>query len=388
MQEWPQKQSPRAIQNGQAEGLIFCLFFFCCILLFPPISYPAEITIAWSPATDAKVAGYRVYYRPPGEDGKFKADTGKETQITLKNLREGASYSFYVATYDSAGQESMYSQKTTITNLKDKNTHFFPIFPPRAPSPPAQEKSLPATPPECEFALSPASQFFGSSGGAGAVEVSTRLNCSWTAVANAPWVTITSNSIWTGTGVVYYLVKANPSASPREGTLTVAGRTIQLNQMGSARYSLKINQSGTGTGTVASAPAGTDFEAGTVVTLRAAPSADSTFAGWSGRCSGTKPTCKVTMNSNTSVNVAFKLKTFIISANAEANGSISPSGRVVVNHGGSQKFDIRPNKGYKIGGIKVDGVSVGNPGNLLFGNVMRSHRIEAIFSPIDRMGKR
>jgi hypothetical protein len=152
--------------------------------------------------------------------------------------------------------------------------------------------------------------------------------------------------------------------------------------MGKVRYFLKINNSGTGTGTVASVPAGADFEAGTVVALSASPSANSTFAGWSGRCSGTRPTCRVTMNSSTWVNVAFKLKTFILSANAGANGSISPSGRIVVNHGGSQKFMVRPDKGYRIGEIKVDGVSVGNPENLLFGNVMSSHRIEAIFSPI------
>jgi len=368
--------------------LIFCLFFCCPTLLFPAISYPAEITIAWSPATDARVAGYRIYYGPPGQDREFQADAGKETQITLRNLREGAAYSFVVATYDSTGRESMHSQKTTITNLKDKDTHFVSIFPRHTPSAPVQEKSFPDTPPECEFAISPASQFFGSSGGAGTVGVSTRLNCPWTVVANAPWVTITSNSRWTGSGVVFYLVKANSSASPREGTLTVAGHTVKLNQMGPARYPLKISKSGTGTGTVVIVPAGADFEAGTVVTLSAAPSANSAFAGWSGRCSGTKPTCRVTMNSSTSVNVAFKLKTFVISASAGANGSISPSGRVVVNHGGSKRFIVKPNRGYKIGEIKVDGVSVGNPEKLLFGNVMSSHRIEAIFSPTQGMGKK
>jgi hypothetical protein len=60
----------------------------------------------------------------------------------------------------------------------------------------------------------------------------------------------------------------------------------------------------------------------------------------------------------------------------------------MVNHGGSKRFIVRPNGGYKIGEIKVDGVSVGNPENLLFGNVMSSHRIEAIFSSIQGMGKK
>ncbi len=366
---------------------VFCLAFCCSILLFSANSYPAEITIAWSPATDAKVAGYRVYYGPRGQDREFQADAGAETQITLRNLQEGAAYSFEVVTYDSTGRESMYSQKTTLTNFKDKDTHFVSIFPPRASTPPDQEESFRHIPPECRYAISPASQSFMYSGGAGTVRVSTRLNCPWTAVANAPWVTITSNNRWFGSGVIYYLVKANPSASSRKGTLTVANQTVQLNQMGHVRYFLRINKRGTGTGTVASVPAGADFEAGTVVTLSAAPSANSTFAGWSGRCSGTHPTCRVTMNSSITVNAAFRLKTFIISAKAGANGSISPSGRIVVNHGGTQKFIFRPDKGYRIGDIKVDGVSVGNPDNFLFDKVMNSHRIEAVFSPIRGMEK-
>ena len=375
-------------RRNSSHSLAFCLIFAYFLFFFPLLSNAAEVTIAWNPATETKVAGYKVYYGAQGWDRELQADAKAETQITLRNLREGASYSFFVVTYDSAGRESMYSPKTTITNLKDKDSHFVSIFPPRAPSPPVQGESFPDTPPECEFAISPASEFFGSSGGAGAVRISTRLNCPWTALPNVHWVTITSNSRCSGNGVIYYLVQANSSVSPRVGTLTVAGQTVKLNQMGRVRYFLEVNKSGTGTGTVASVPAGADFEAGTVVTLSAAASANSTFAGWSGPCTGTRPTCRVTMNSSISVNAAFKLKTFIISANAGAHGSISPPGRIMVNHGGSQKFTVSPDEGYRIGEIKVDGVSIGAPENILFGNVMSSHRIEAIFWPIRKMEKK
>jgi len=154
---------------------------------------------------------------------------------------------------------------------------------------------------------------------------------------------------------------------------------------------LSINKIGTGSGTVASDSAGTDFtdfEAGTVLTLRAAPAANSTFAGWSGRCSGTKPTCRITMNSSAEVSAAFRLKTFVIAARAGPNGSIIPAGRVTVNYGGGQKFIFKPNEGYQVGQVKVDGVSVGEPENLLVGNVMKPHRIDAIFTPIHGTGKK
>jgi hypothetical protein len=358
------------------------------LLLFPVISYAAEVTIAWSPSTDPKVLGYRVYYGPSGQENEFQADARTETKITLKNLREGGTYSFSVITYDSAGRENRYSHKTTVLNLKDRDTHFVSIIPPSPPTPlvtpgpPVQEKILPDASPGCEFVILPASQSIGSAGGTLSVAISTKLNCSWTAVTNAPWVIITSNDSGSGSQPVYLLVKANVSASSREGTLTVAGQTLKVTQAGRARHTLNVVTTGTGTGTVTSTPAGIDFEAGTVVTLTAAPGANSDFAGWSGQCSGRSPTCIFAINASTTVNTIFKLKTFVISAGAGANGSITPSGRVVVNHGGSQKFTFKPNKGHQIGQIKVDGVSVGKTETLYLGNIVRPHKVDATFIPL------
>ncbi len=376
------------------SSLALCLVPFSCVFLIPAVSHPAEVTISWSPSTDAKVAGYMVHYGPSGQDSEFQADARKETKITLTNLREGASYSFAVNTYDIAGVESRYSRIARVINLKDKETHVLSILPSPTPSPSStsnarvQEKPFPDTPPGCEFTLLPASQSIGSSGGGGAVGISTKLSCPWTVIANVPWVVITSNNRGMGSTVVYYLVKANPNASSRDGTLALAGQTFKIIQRGRARHRLSINKIGTGSGTVASDPAGTDFEAGTVLTLRAAPTSSSTFAGWSGRCSGTKPICRIEINSGTEVSASFKLKTFVIAANAGPHGSIIPSGRVMVNYGASQNFIFKPNEGYQVGQVRVDGESVGDPENLLLGNVMKSHRIDAIFTPIHGMPKK
>lgn len=210
------------------------------LLLFPAVSYPAEVTVVWSPAMDANVAGYRIYYGPPGQDRDFQFDAGKETRIILENIQEGASYSFVVNTYNKDGRESPYSLKNIVTNIKDKDTRFLSIISPAFPnspsisSPMVQEKTSPDAPPECGFALLPASQSIGSSGGMGAVEISTKLNCPWTAVSDVPWIIITSNDSGTGRQVVYYLVKDNPSASSRQGTLTVVGQRFKITQAGQA----------------------------------------------------------------------------------------------------------------------------------------------------------
>ena len=354
----------------------------------------AEVTITWNPSPDPKVIGYRVNYGPSGRDSEFQADARSETKITLTNLQEGGTYSFTVTTYDAAGHESRYSSKTTVLNLKDKETHFLSItsssFPSSfsIPSPFVQGKPIPDTTPGCEFFIFPAMHSVASSGGIGAVGISTNLNCLWRAIANVPWVIVTSNDSGAGNQMVHYLVKPNPGESSRQGTLTVGGQTCKITQAGRARHALSINKIGTGTGTVSSIPAETDFETGTIVILMATPSANSDFAGWSGQCLGTSATCVVTITSSTLVNVVFKLKTLTITASAGANGSVTPSGRVVVNYGGGQKFIFKPNKGYQLDQVRVDGVSVGKPETLLFGNVMSSHRIDAIFSPLQGMGKK
>lgn len=376
------------------SALALGLIFACPLLLFPALSMAAEVTIAWSPSTDPKVVGYRVYYGPAGRDSEFKADARSETKITLTNLQEGETYSFIVTTYDAAGRESRYSHKPSVLNFKDKDTHFLSIIPPSPPSSPSipspivQEKPFPDATPGCEFSIFPALHSVTSSGGEGAVGISNKLNCPWTAVANVPWVIITSNDSGTGSHAVYYLVKPNPSASSRQGTLTVAGQMFKINQAGRARHALSINKIGTGTGTVSSIPTGTDFETGSLVILSAAPSASSDFAGWSGQCSGTSPTCAVTITSSTLVKAIFNLKTFTITASAGANGSITPSRHVVLNYGGSQKFIFKPNKGYQVDQVRVDGVPIGKPETFLFGNVMSSHRIDAIFSPLQGLGKK
>jgi hypothetical protein len=77
-------------------------------------------------------------------------------------------------------------------------------------------------------------------------------------------------------------------------------------------YALTITKSGTGSGTVTSEPAGIScgsdcsesYPQGTSVTLTATSSSGSTFAGWSGGCSGTG-TCTVTINSAVTANAAF-----------------------------------------------------------------------------------
>src|SRR5439155_8109461 len=67
-------------------------------------------------------------------------------------------------------------------------------------------------------------------------------------------------------------------------------------------------------------------------------------------------------------------------ASAEANGSISPSGKVTVNDTSNQSFTVTPNTHYHVADVLVDGVSVGAVTSYTFYNVTAGHTIAASFA--------
>ena len=78
--------------------------------------------------------------------------------------------------------------------------------------------------------------------------------------------------------------------------------------------------------------------------------------------------------------VSFAATTHTITASADANGSVSPSGAVAVNEGTDQAFTITAVNGYHIADVLVDGVSVGAVGSHTFTNVIADHTISATFA--------
>src|SRR5262249_8869432 len=64
-------------------------------------------------------------------------------------------------------------------------------------------------------------------------------SCAWTASSQASWLHLTAGFSGTGAGAVSYSVEANPDASPRTGTITVAQQTFTLTQAGACHFTLR-----------------------------------------------------------------------------------------------------------------------------------------------------
>lgn len=90
--------------------------------------------------------------------------------------------------------------------------------------------------------ISPISQLFSNTGGEGMINVTAQSGLNWTAASNASWIIITSAASGTGNGAIAYLVRDNMGGTPRQGTLTVAGKTFTVIQDGASagecKYSL------------------------------------------------------------------------------------------------------------------------------------------------------
>ncbi len=103
------------------------------------------------------------------------------------------------------------------------------------------------TPPpaDCSYSISPANQIFSLSGGEGSLTLTTAGTCGWLAAANVEWITLESTT-GVGSSTLNFLVRDNPSSSPRTGIIHVGGQTFTIIQNGttSAGCSYALTPSG------------------------------------------------------------------------------------------------------------------------------------------------
>jgi hypothetical protein len=83
---------------------------------------------------------------------------------------------------------------------------------------------------DCVYTL-PSSIVHGWSGGNASLPLS-GSPCFWDAAGDVPWIRVTSAPSGSGSASIAYSVEANPVASARSGSLTVAGKTIPVEQLG------------------------------------------------------------------------------------------------------------------------------------------------------------
>ncbi|MBU1708519.1 MAG: hypothetical protein KKE17_00800 [Proteobacteria bacterium] len=90
----------------------------------------------------------------------------------------------------------------------------------------------------CKADLSRPDQMFGPDNGQGEFMVNAPDGCSWNAVAQNDWISITSGITGSGKQAVIFSVAANPGVNPRTGRITAAGQTFTVMQQPICLYDL------------------------------------------------------------------------------------------------------------------------------------------------------
>jgi len=89
----------------------------------------------------------------------------------------------------------------------------------------------------CAYSVAPTTLAPAAAGGPERVDVSTTSGCAWTASTTTPWIGITAGASGDGNGRVDLSVAANTGPA-RSGSLTIAGRTVTVNQDSGCTYAL------------------------------------------------------------------------------------------------------------------------------------------------------
>ena len=318
-------------------------------------AFSATATLSWTapttntdgtPLTD--LAGFKVYYGTSAGSYSQSFDAGNVLSYTISNLSSGTYY-FAATAYDTAGNESVYSNQVSRTILS-----------------------------QCTLATTD------SGAGSGTVTSSpTGINCGTTcsALYNAGTVvTLTATPAsgstfagWSGggcagTGTCSFTINANTAV-----TATFTAQATSYTITSSAGTGGSISPSGT-----------TTVNSGTSQSFTITPSTGYTVSsvtvdGSSVGAVGSYTFSNVTANHTIAATFKAQTASYTITSSAGTGGSISPSGTTTVNSGTSQSFTITPSTGYTVSSVTVDGSSVGAVGSYTFNNVTANHTIAATF---------
>jgi len=264
-----------------------------------PIS-ASQINLSWNASTDnVGVDSYNIYF---GSGTYIRTVIG--TSDSMTGLSPGTQYCFAVSARDVVGNESAKSAPACAL------TWVLPDMTP--PTAPTNLTATTMSSSRIDLSLNVSTDNVGVTGYR--VERCQGASCSNFAeitTTNAGSIFLYSNTELTAGTSYTYRVRAVDAAGNLSDYSNTDSATTDLFQV---QYTLTVSKVGTGSGTVASIPAGincgTDctenYNSGTAVTLTATAATGSVFAGWSMECSPTV-ICPVTLDAAKTVTATFNL---------------------------------------------------------------------------------
>jgi len=188
---------------------------------------------------------------------------------------------------------------------------------------------------------------------------------------------------WTGSGVA-----AGKVEDPNSPVTTITlddDYAVQANFMIDQRL---LSVSSTRGGAVVVPGEGTfAYDRDTFAALQAQPDVGYRFVTWSGDVSSIVDAnaawTTILMDADHIIQADFELVTYVITASADANGTVAPVGDVSIAHGGQQFFSAFPAEGYQVDRWYLDGEIVQTGGiTWALTNVTSPHSVQVTFQKI------
>lgn len=194
--------------------------------------------------------------------------------------------------------------------------------------------------PGCSFEVEPLAHSIPGAGGTGTVTITAAPGCSWSASSSVSWITLTGTSSGSGNGTVSFLV-AQSTDSARSASITVAGRTVTVNQAQGCTFAIAPESSsvpaGGGTGTV-------DVTAATTCAWTAASNADwiTVTLGVSGSGNGVVQfSVAATAGAARSGTLTIAGRTFTVNQTGGCPAVLNPQSTSVPAAGASREFEVQ-----------------------------------------------
>jgi hypothetical protein len=92
-------------------SLLLIAISLLILLYFIRVVYAAQVNLAWDANSELDIAGYKVHYGTHRSGYDVSLDVGNWLSCTIGDLREDEIYYFAVTAYDTAGNESGYSNE-------------------------------------------------------------------------------------------------------------------------------------------------------------------------------------------------------------------------------------------------------------------------------------
>lgn len=101
-----------------SNTLFHCFFaalLFCLSPLGINLGHAAEVTLSWDKNAESDVAGYKVFSGTSSGNYTNSIDVGNWTTCTISGLQEGKTYYYAAKAYNTAGQESGFSNEVSYS---------------------------------------------------------------------------------------------------------------------------------------------------------------------------------------------------------------------------------------------------------------------------------